>query len=101
VAENFLHLVHRRALGDQQAHGRGSEKELAELGVLAKRSYVPAVYSAFIYVALDDLDRAFESLHKACDERSSYLIFLNVQPFFEKLRADPRYRDLSGRLKLV
>jgi TolB-like protein/Tfp pilus assembly protein PilF len=80
---------------------KAAEKELAKLGALAKQSYVPAVYSAFIYVALNDLDRAFESLHKACEERSSYLIFLNVQPFFEKLRADPRYRDLSSRLKLA
>jgi len=49
----------------------------------------PAVYSPFIHVVLNDLDRPFESLHQACDERSSYLIFLNVQPFFERLRAAP------------
>src|ERR1700733_2549208 len=49
----------------------------------------PAVYSPFIHVVFNDLDRPFESLHQACDERSSYLIFLNVQPFFERLRAAP------------
>jgi hypothetical protein len=80
---------------------KAAEKELTKLGTLAKQSYVPAVYSAFIYVALDDLDRAFEALHQACGERSSYLIFLNVQPSFEKLRADPRYQDLSTRLNLT
>jgi TolB-like protein/Tfp pilus assembly protein PilF len=77
---------------------KAAEKELAKLQTLAKQSYVPAVYQAFIYVALNDLDRAFESLLKACEERSSYLIFLDVQPSFENLRADPRYKDLLKQL---
>jgi TolB-like protein/Tfp pilus assembly protein PilF len=80
---------------------KAAEKQLAKLHALAKHRHVPAVYSAFIYVTLNDLDRAFESLHKAYEERSSYLIFLNVQPSFEKLRSDPRYQDLSIRLNLV
>jgi tetratricopeptide (TPR) repeat protein len=79
---------------------KAAEKELAKLQALAKQRHVPAVYSAFIYVTLNDLDRAFEWLYKAYEERSSYLIFLNVQPSFEKLRSDPRYQDLSSRLNL-
>jgi TolB-like protein/Flp pilus assembly protein TadD len=96
AAVMFMGVTHALA-----GRKKAAEKELARLRALSKQSYVPAVYSAFIYVALNDLDRAYESLHKACDERSSYLIFLNVQPFFEKLRADPRYRELSSRLKLI
>jgi predicted Zn-dependent protease len=80
---------------------KAAEKALAKLQTVAKQIYVPAVYPAFIYIALDDLDRAFESLHQACEERSSYMIFLNVQPSFEKLRADPRYRDLLVRMNLT
>ncbi len=75
-------------------------KDLAELHELSRQKYVPAVYSAFIYVALNDLDHAFDYLHKACDERSSYMIFLNVQPSFESLRSDPRYPDLIQRVGL-
>jgi TolB-like protein/Tfp pilus assembly protein PilF len=75
-------------------------KDLAELHDLSRQKYVPAVYSAFIYVALNDLDHAFECLHKACDERSSYMIFLNVQPSMESLRSDPRYPDLIKRVGL-
>jgi TolB-like protein/Flp pilus assembly protein TadD len=96
AAVMFLGLTHALA-----GRKKAAEKELAKLKALAKRTYVPAVYSAFIYVALHDLDRAFEALYKACEERSSYLIFLNVQPYFERLRADPRYRDLANRLKLA
>ena len=79
---------------------KAAEKELAKLQRLSRLRYVPAVYFAFIHVALNDLDRAFESFHKAYEERSSYLIFLNVQPSFEKLRSDPRYEALSSRMNL-
>jgi TolB-like protein/Tfp pilus assembly protein PilF len=75
-------------------------KDLAELRDLSRLKYVPAVYSAFIYIALNDLDHAFEYLYKACDERSSYMIFLNVQPSMESLRSDPRYPDLIKRVGL-
>ncbi len=75
-------------------------KELAELRELSRHKYVPAVYSAFIYAVLDDLEHAFEYLNKACDERSSYMIFLNVQPSLENLRSDARYRDLVKRIGL-
>jgi TolB-like protein/Tfp pilus assembly protein PilF len=87
------------------AHALGGKREaalkdLAELRELSRQKYVPAVYSAFIYVVLNDLDHAFECLHRACDERSSYMIFLNVQPSMEHLRADPRYQDLAKRIGL-
>jgi TolB-like protein/Tfp pilus assembly protein PilF len=81
-------------------HRESAVKDLAELHELSRQKYVPAVYSAFIYVALNDLDHAFDYLHKACDERSSYMIFLNVQPSFESLRSDPRYPDLIQRVGL-
>jgi TolB-like protein/Tfp pilus assembly protein PilF len=76
--------------GDRKA----AETELAKLQELASQKYVPAVYSAFIYVALNDLDNAFEWLKQACEERSSYLIFLNVQPSMDNLRADARFQEL-------
>jgi len=94
AAMMFMGVTHALA-----GRKKAAEEELAKLGALAERGYVPSVYLAFIYVALNDLDRAFELLEKACEERSSYLIFLNVQPWFEKLREDPRYELLSCRLR--
>src|SRR5262249_53299289 len=75
-----------------------ARKNLAELEAPAKQKYVPAVYSAFIHIVLNDLDNAFLWLQKACEERSSYLIFLNVQPSLDHLRSDPRFQDLLKRL---
>jgi TolB-like protein/Tfp pilus assembly protein PilF len=95
AARMFMGVTHALA-----GRKKAAERELAKLREIAKQTYVPAVYSAFICVALRDLDRAFEALHKACEERSSYLIFLHVQPFFESLRSDARYQDLLRHLDL-
>jgi len=75
-------------------------RDLERLQQLSQQRYVPAVYSAFVYIVLNDLDNAFEWLNKACAERSSYLIFLNAQPSLDKLRSDPRYLDLLKRVGL-
>jgi TolB-like protein/Tfp pilus assembly protein PilF len=74
--------------------------DLEQLHALSRQKYVPAVYSAFIYIALDDLDCAFQWLEKAFAERSSYLVFLGVQPAMDNIRADPRYQDFVRRLGL-
>jgi hypothetical protein len=74
------------------------EEELARLRALAQKSYVPVVYPAFVCVALNDLDGVFDALYQACEERSSYLIFLDLQPAFENLRLDPRHKDLLKRI---
>src|SRR5205807_1196885 len=43
--------------------------------------------------ALGDRDRAFEWLHKACDERDSHAIWIKVDPTLDNLRSDPRFND--------
>jgi len=77
-----------------------AQADLRQLRALSQQKYVPAVYSAFIYIALNDIDSAFEWLEKACAERSSYLIFLGVQPAMDNIRADRRYNDLIRQVGL-
>ena len=47
-----------------------------------------------IYAALGDLDRAFEWLARAVQERSGWIAYLHVDPRIEPLRTDPRYDNL-------
>jgi TolB-like protein/Tfp pilus assembly protein PilF len=95
IAAVMLMGVTHALRGQRQA----AEQELAKLRGFSRERYVPAVYSAFIYVALNDLDHAFEFLYKACEERSSYLVFLTVQPSFGALRADPRYEHILQKIR--
>ncbi len=55
---------------------------------------------AIAYFALGDVDRGFEWLTKAFDQRSGYVPWAKVQPAFDEIRSDPRFQALVARLKL-
>jgi DNA-binding winged helix-turn-helix (wHTH) protein/TolB-like protein/Tfp pilus assembly protein PilF len=50
------------------------------------------------YALLDDKNNAFAWLEKAYEEHSMKLVFLKVDPDFDSLRGDPRYRGLLLRI---
>jgi hypothetical protein len=52
------------------------------------------------HAAVGDLDRAFQALERAYQARSAGLIYLHLDPGYEPLRADPRYKDLVQRIGL-
>jgi hypothetical protein len=43
---------------------------------------------------------AFELLEAAYQERNGVLIFLDVLPYFDNIRSDPRFADLLRRMGL-
>ena len=55
---------------------------------------------AAIYALLGNKDEAFAWLNNAFEERNWALIDLKVNPMFETLHSDPRFRDLLGRMGL-
>jgi eukaryotic-like serine/threonine-protein kinase len=73
---------------------------LKQLEVLAKTRYVPSYLVARIYLGLREIDRVFELLEKALDERYGYLAYLYVEPMFDPVRDDPRFLDLAHRVGL-
>ena len=92
------------ALGHAYAFsGRRAEatKILEKLEEMSKRSYVPPYDFALIFAGLGEKDKAFEWLQKAYEDRSAYLVYLNVEPIWDSLRSDPRFTDLLQRMRLV
>ena len=71
---------------------------LRQLEILAKSRYVPSYLVARIYLGLGEIDRVFELLEKALDERYGYLAYLYVEPMFDPVRDDPRFVDLAHRV---
>jgi hypothetical protein len=61
---------------------------------------VDAYMMAVVYAGLDDKSRALDWLNKGIEERSANMVFLKVDPFFENLRAEPRFGDLLRRMRL-
>jgi eukaryotic-like serine/threonine-protein kinase len=89
------------ALGHAYAiSGRRSEAEqvLEEMKALSTRRFVPADQVAIIYLGLGDKDRALELLNQADEERGNWVMNMWMDPRFDVLRSDPRYRDLLRRL---
>jgi len=55
---------------------------------------------AIAYFALGDKDRGFEWLTKAFDQRSGFVSAANINPAFDGVRDDPRFKALVARLGL-
>jgi tetratricopeptide (TPR) repeat protein len=71
-----------------------SERKSAESG------NADPVWLAMSYAEAGELDGAFDLLERGFAERNPWIVFLRVDPRFDRLAADPRYDDLSRRIGL-
>jgi DNA-binding winged helix-turn-helix (wHTH) protein/Flp pilus assembly protein TadD len=81
--------------------GRTAEahEALAELDRRAQQTFVSPYMAATVHAALGDLDRAFQWMQRAIDERSYWLIYLSVDPALKHMRNDPRFDGLTAQLR--
>lgn len=87
-------------------YARAGEKTKAEamlrrLTTTSNHRWVDPVNVASVYVGLGDLDRAIAALRHAARQRSSNLVFLKIDPWFDPLRSDPRFQALLRELKIA
>jgi eukaryotic-like serine/threonine-protein kinase len=84
------------------AAGRRSEAVAVvnELMAIAPGRFGFALPIARILADVGETDQAFEWLHKACDERTPFVIWLKVDPTFDKLRSDPRFTQVLNQMGL-
>ena len=79
---------------------RGQARQLLkDLRETAERTYVAPAAFAWAYLGLGD-DRAFEWLDKAVDARDPVMTHLPSMPFYDGVRADPRFRPLLAKMHL-
>jgi serine/threonine protein kinase/tetratricopeptide (TPR) repeat protein len=90
-------LGHAYAVSGEREKAR---QLLSDLRELSKRRYVSPFDTAVIYAGMGDEERAVEWLEKAFDDRSLEMIFLKVDPRFDRLHADPRFANLLRRMGL-
>jgi serine/threonine-protein kinase len=91
------------ALG--RAFARAGRKDealrvLNELEDLAKRRYISPFEQALIYFALNRMDEGFERLSKAYQDRCFELITIKVDPQFDPVKKDARFKALFQQLGL-
>jgi serine/threonine-protein kinase len=73
---------------------------LEKLQAYARERYVSPVEFAWIVFALGEADEGFRWLSKACDDRSFDLIAAKVDPRFDPIRDDPRFKPVLEALNL-
>ena len=78
-----------------------ARKALDRLKEQSRSRYVPALYSAALYTSLGDSKDGIALLEKAYSEHSDYLIFLNVDPMADPLRAIPSFQALVRQIGLT
>jgi eukaryotic-like serine/threonine-protein kinase len=89
------HVAARRGRRDE------ARAVLDELHLRSRTKYVSPVAFTGLYVALGDIDAAFEWLDKAYAERRGWLAYLKIEPLLDSLGPDPRFQRLVERMRLT
>ena len=55
---------------------------------------------ALLYTRLGLADQAFQELERGLKERDPWLIYLNVEPFYDNIRGDPRFQEIVRSIGL-
>jgi len=73
---------------------------LEEFAAQSKGAYVAPTHFAYVLAGLDESDRMFGWLEKACLERDVLLLATLTDPLLAPMRSDPRFADLLRRVGL-
>jgi TolB-like protein/Flp pilus assembly protein TadD len=78
-----------------------AEKILTDLQSRSTLEYIPPLRFALLQVGLGHNDQALHWIQKAQDELDLYLIYLPINPFFDPLRNEPKFKVLVANLGLA
>ena len=67
---------------------------LEALQRLSQRRYVSPLHFAYLHIGLGEKGKAFQLLHKAVEQRDGLLVYLKVEPMFDRIRSDPRFQEI-------
>jgi len=73
---------------------------LGRLFEISRTTYVPPSSFAWIHLGLGSVDEAFTWMDRAIDARDPMMMPIKSYPFFDPLRADPRYHALLRKMNL-
>jgi serine/threonine protein kinase/Tfp pilus assembly protein PilF len=76
-----------------------AENELNEIIRISAEKYVSPYLLATIHMSLEDREKTFGQLFKACECHDTWAHWIAVDPQFEPLRDDPRYQEILRLIK--
>jgi len=83
--------------------GRTAEAQdiLRKLRSLSERRYISGIYFAIVYAGLKDNDRVIHYLNEAFQSRQPGLVLIRIDPTFDGLRNDERFKELTRRFEPI
>lgn len=74
-------------------------EEMANYYIEASKSrYLPPVQRSFIHLGLEDYDMAIELLEQAYQEQSWFLLFMQIEHWYDPIRDDQRFIDIMDKM---
>src|SRR5689334_10465219 len=88
------------------AYGRAGKQAdartiIRQLEALSKKRYVSPLYFAIVYAGMKDNDKAIEYLNNAFEARHPGLVLIRIEPMFDGLRGDERFKALIKRFEPI
>tara|TARA_R110000868_G_scaffold54533_1_gene170418 strand:- start:163 stop:1173 length:1011 start_codon:yes stop_codon:yes gene_type:complete len=85
------------------ALGEAGEYEIAKemanyYNEAAKTNYLPACQRAFIHLGIGENDKALDLLEQAYDEESWFLLFMQIEHWYDPIRNDKRFQDILKKM---
>src|SRR6266849_2794961 len=77
---------------------RQAEKLVEEMRADRKKRFVAPYLFATALVGMDKQHEAMDALEEGYKARDAYMVGLNVTPWFDSFRSDPRFKDLVSRM---
>jgi hypothetical protein len=88
-----------KVLGDS-GRKQNARKILRELEERSTHRYISPYLIALVQIGLGERDRALASLERGYTSRDQWMMYLRVDPGWDDLRSDPRFKDLQQRVGL-
>lgn len=94
--ESVASLGHALGMAGEREEARRLQIRLDEL---ARDRYVSPYWRGLLYMGLGETESALTALEEAYEARFDWLLFLAVDPIFDKLRNDRRFARLVGTIE--
>jgi TolB-like protein/Tfp pilus assembly protein PilF len=88
-----------RLCAERSEEGKAAQV-IEELLRKAETAYVPAYHIAAIHSGRGDTSRTLEWLVRAGRERDTWMVFLNIDPIWDRYRNEPRFKALVAEVGL-
>jgi serine/threonine-protein kinase len=94
----LAYLAAAHAMAGERSEAR---KQLADLHDRSDAAYVSSFDFALVHFALDEHEEGFRWLDCSMEERAPWLVWLRVDPMFDRVRSHPRFRNILHGMGLA